>query len=355
MLPKPLAAKTPPAGSPPGESLGPSQVHLSISKSYVVPPRPKPGRKPASDPPGNRRKNQNRDSQRAFRERRSTAVRELEDRLAQQLLQSSQAQAQLQAQIEELRRENQELRTSGSPPALAFTPQSPAVVGDSPAALELLDHVLDQKLPVMKKPVSPSAVSPRSSKASTSPAVTRQIPPATGLQLTETNWSQPAVPLRRRSSSLEMDFTQSFKRMRKLELTDKCGFCSDGFPCVCAQAAEEKEYGDTSDVTTLGGAPAVSSQATSSTVCTGNPLNCEQCRDDPMLTLFCSTVAAKPVSHPPEGIFIPAQAAYKTLTRHPKFLNADFGDVVAALGVRSSQIEVNSLARLLRELDRDTR
>lgn len=359
MLPKPLAVKTPPAGSPPSEQGLSPFPQLNISKNYVVPPRPKPGRKPSTEPQSNRRKSQNRDAQRAFRERRSTAVRELEDILAQQALEATQAQAKLQAQIEELRRENQELRTNGSPSAVAYsTPQSPAVVGDSPAALELLDHVLDQKLPVFKKPTSPSMISPRTSKASTSPAVTRQSPPASGLQLTETSWVQPAVPLRRRSSSLEVDFTQSFrpqslKRMKTLELTDRCGFCSDGFPCICAQAAEEKERGDVADVTTLGGQPLPSQEKQD--VCTGNPLNCDQCRDDPMLTLFCSTVSAKPVSHPAEGIFIPAQAAYRTLTRHPNFARADVGDVVAVLGVRSNQIEVNSLARLLRELDKNTK
>ena len=51
------------------------------SKEWVVPPRPKPGRKPATDTPPTKRKAQNRAAQRAFRERRAARVGELEEQL----------------------------------------------------------------------------------------------------------------------------------------------------------------------------------------------------------------------------------------------------------------------------------
>ncbi|KAG5969117.1 hypothetical protein E4U58_001573 [Claviceps cyperi] len=51
------------------------------SKEWVIPPRPKPGRKPATDTPPTRRKAQNRAAQRAFRERRAARVGELEQQL----------------------------------------------------------------------------------------------------------------------------------------------------------------------------------------------------------------------------------------------------------------------------------
>jgi hypothetical protein len=47
----------------------------------VIPPRPKPGRKPATDTPPTKRKAQNRAAQRAFRERRAARVGELEEQL----------------------------------------------------------------------------------------------------------------------------------------------------------------------------------------------------------------------------------------------------------------------------------
>jgi hypothetical protein len=50
-------------------------------KEWVIPPRPKPGRKPATDTPPTKRKAQNRAAQRAFRERRAARVGELEEQL----------------------------------------------------------------------------------------------------------------------------------------------------------------------------------------------------------------------------------------------------------------------------------
>ncbi|KAF2793834.1 hypothetical protein K505DRAFT_305145 [Melanomma pulvis-pyrius CBS 109.77] len=51
------------------------------STSYVVPPRPKPGRKPATDEPASKRKAQNRESQRAFRARKAAKVSELQQQV----------------------------------------------------------------------------------------------------------------------------------------------------------------------------------------------------------------------------------------------------------------------------------
>jgi Hap4-like Hap2/3/5-binding protein len=66
----------------PGEL--PKIMGSMTSKEWVVPPRPKPGRKPATDTPPTKRKAQNRAAQRAFRERRAARVGELEEQLDQQ-------------------------------------------------------------------------------------------------------------------------------------------------------------------------------------------------------------------------------------------------------------------------------
>lgn len=47
---------------------------ICTSKKWVLPPRPKPGRKPSQDPPAVKRKAQNRAAQKAYRERRAAAV-----------------------------------------------------------------------------------------------------------------------------------------------------------------------------------------------------------------------------------------------------------------------------------------
>src|SRR5271170_873858 len=72
--PTPTSATSPTANTPPNS--------LSLtSKEWVIPPRPKPGRKPATDTPPTKRKAQNRAAQRAFRERRAARVGELEEHI----------------------------------------------------------------------------------------------------------------------------------------------------------------------------------------------------------------------------------------------------------------------------------
>ncbi|KAJ8112363.1 hypothetical protein ONZ43_g5412 [Nemania bipapillata] len=81
------------------------------SKEWVIPPRPKPGRKPATDTPPTKRKAQNRAAQRAFRERRAARVGELEEELEEQREEHERVQQQLHHQIENLNVEVESLRS----------------------------------------------------------------------------------------------------------------------------------------------------------------------------------------------------------------------------------------------------
>ncbi|KAL0465954.1 hypothetical protein QR685DRAFT_113560 [Neurospora intermedia] len=69
------------------------------TKEWVIPPRPKPGRKPATDTPPTKRKAQNRAAQRAFRERRAARVGELEDQLEEQKEEHERVVSELQGRI----------------------------------------------------------------------------------------------------------------------------------------------------------------------------------------------------------------------------------------------------------------
>ncbi|KAK6457596.1 jun-like transcription factor [Scheffersomyces xylosifermentans] len=141
-----------------------------------------------------------------------------------------------------------------------------------------------------------------------------------------------------------------------------------------------------------------------SSECTGNPGTCRQCQMDPLSTLFCTTVANKeqtetsgnsstpqpilsrnnskaslpsmvvpnltnpstpggpqsgtrastpaPGGSTNTGMFIPCADAYKTLSRHKKFDSVDFSTLVGKLTTRGMQVEVQSVANVLRELDR---
>lgn len=133
--------------------------------------------------------------------------------------------------------------------------------------------------------------------------------------------------------------------------------------------------------------------------CTGNPGACTQCQTDPMSTLFCTTVASKaaqekePADSPQStsqrpsasepasregstpavstpavttpstplpstpggstnGIFIPCADAYKTLSRHKRFNSVDFSSLVGRLTTRGMLVEVQSVANVIRELDK---
>ncbi|OAA55526.1 bzip transcription factor [Niveomyces insectorum RCEF 264] len=90
----------------------PGKPPMSItSKEWVIPPRPKPGRKPATDTPPTKRKAQNRAAQRAFRERRAARVGELEEQLEEQKTEFEQIERDYQDKIRALEAEVQGLRS----------------------------------------------------------------------------------------------------------------------------------------------------------------------------------------------------------------------------------------------------
>ncbi|MCJ1321821.1 hypothetical protein MMC15_007166 [Xylographa vitiligo] len=75
---------------------------LLTHKEWVVPPRPKPGRKPATDTPPTKRKAQNRAAQRAFRERRAAKVGELEEQMKEMEEEDEREQTELRNHIHRL-------------------------------------------------------------------------------------------------------------------------------------------------------------------------------------------------------------------------------------------------------------
>ncbi|KAL1836213.1 hypothetical protein VTJ49DRAFT_5420 [Mycothermus thermophilus] len=125
----PAAVSTPTSsssGAPPiaiRPSAGPSAARNTMSpapqtgslsmttKEWVIPPRPKPGRKPATDTPPTKRKAQNRAAQRAFRERRAARVGELEEQLEEEKENHERAVRELQERISHLELETQTLQS----------------------------------------------------------------------------------------------------------------------------------------------------------------------------------------------------------------------------------------------------
>lgn len=90
------------------------EVFVSASKEWVLPARPKPGRKPITTPPPTKRKAQNRAAQRAFRERKASYITELEDKVRQFEQQDMNKNVQLQQTSRRLLEENQSLKLRNS-------------------------------------------------------------------------------------------------------------------------------------------------------------------------------------------------------------------------------------------------
>ncbi|KAG8981630.1 hypothetical protein FRB90_007124, partial [Tulasnella sp. 427] len=103
--------------SPSSSSAAP-MLYAQPTKNWVIPPRPKPGRKPKKDAPkvveddttDEARKNQNRASQRAFRERRQDQLATLQARLQQYEQGETERYVQLQAIDKRLKDENDALK-----------------------------------------------------------------------------------------------------------------------------------------------------------------------------------------------------------------------------------------------------
>ncbi|KKA27758.1 hypothetical protein TD95_001285 [Thielaviopsis punctulata] len=116
----PVSASTPASAPSPATPAIPAAVQIMpsgppkvsvTSKEWVIPPRPKPGRKPATDTPPSKRKAQNRAAQRAFRERRAARVGELEEQIEDQKQARDRLERDMQDRIRSLEMELQAFRS----------------------------------------------------------------------------------------------------------------------------------------------------------------------------------------------------------------------------------------------------
>lgn len=247
------------------------------SKVWVLPPRPKPGRKPATDVPATKRKAQNREAQRAFRDRRAARVTELEEILSDVRSKQEVRERELNESIRNLTQENGDLRKSldelkndiaqlktlnlksrsdravqwqlSTPANSVSGPSanvtlSPSPVPSSQSPMDDLDRALELRLPVTEK---------------TRLQQKRQLPEIERPSFRLPDYTTSTVPIKRRSATLKMnpfkkirvedimetDFTEAFaKNMRKNNrsitlnnsLGQRCCSCSPGSPCICLES-----------------------------------------------------------------------------------------------------------------------
>lgn len=334
-------AQTPPAASPAATS--PSASLSLTSKEWIIPPRPKPGRKPATDTPPTKRKAQNRAAQRAFRERRAARVGELEEQLKQIEDENDQEQDTLKMTIERLEKDVERYQVDLARwvdrcrkletelVALKSAPTTDSVSGESgqdrvrtPTDTEANDNsvgcgnctletrcqCIDDAFTAMggEGVTSPHQHGKRSRSPVHAEGEKRiKLEPKEPLEIDFT-----AVY----SSKVLPSTTQAADRSSASIPADPCGFCSDGTPCICAEMAAEHEQAQHQEQLSVSlnrpiatvnaprqldqftpppseGDVSISIPALSpSSGCASGPGSCAQCRADPNSTLFCKSLAA---------------------------------------------------------------
>ncbi|KAL9030166.1 MAG: hypothetical protein Q9196_001675 [Gyalolechia fulgens] len=356
-------AASPAAASPPVLApLTPSTVNKSIApnptalpspsiftyKEWVIPPRPKPGRKPAADTPPTKRKAQNRQAQRAFRERRAARVGELEDQMKKMEEEDAREQADLRTQLRQLeadlqshnqlllswRQRMQELE--------ATIAKERKLREDAETEVSILRYgqkhgteavPLPSRRPSHQKPL-PAPDDPTSNTQALDPY--QDIPVGCGKCSHDTRCecieqafdfhdlgaNDSEAPSKRPHSpptdeenkrfrqdvseefaNNEIDFTSHFSAKKPSNLTksassaslpttgpnpDPCGFCQDGTPCICAEMVLEAIKSEARP-----SAENVNpNSSTPSNPCINGPGTCAQCLSDANSTLFCKSLAA---------------------------------------------------------------
>ncbi|KAI0094979.1 hypothetical protein BDY19DRAFT_982296 [Irpex rosettiformis] len=262
-----------PTAVPPLPSSSSTTLWATPSKEWVIPPKPKPGRKPkkdtaqvpaddTNDVDAKGRRVQNRAAQRAFRERKQSQLAELQARVQQYEQGKIERNVALQSIAKRLKEENEKLRKENALLQQKLTvaeeerdnlremsrkrwrdesvPQTPAYGASLPSRKKSRTHtdIIDAFSTQVSMP-SPSYLSSPATSVASSPGsndhtsfspIPSLPPPRDG-------------PVFAQGSTLSnvFDFiasgkTNVFEPGGPLD-TFNCGFCSDGTPCVCRELA----------------------------------------------------------------------------------------------------------------------
>ncbi|KAL8744676.1 MAG: hypothetical protein Q9190_003099 [Brigantiaea leucoxantha] len=331
-------------GSISGPLLTPS---IFTNKEWVIPPRPKPGRKPAADTPPTKRKAQNRAAQRAFRERRAARVGELEEQMKKIEEEDQKEQEDLRAQIRQL-----EVDAENYQKLLLSWQERFQQLEDSLREETRLRQNSEKEINMLRQgqiyrtEAVPLPLRRSSGQKHTSPMEAQQQPPENNPyedlpmdcgkcrydrcecieQAFDMNnlAAEPPDPHAKRphsppsaedskrvrpatqvsSDDTEIDFTAQFSTKRPMNPgtepsttsiptttnPDQCGFCQDGAPCICAEMVLEAAKAELRNANPRNSGSV--STNTPSNPCINGPGTCAQCLSDPTSTLFCKSLAA---------------------------------------------------------------
>lgn len=313
---------------------------IQPSKTWVLPARGKPGRKPSATVPATKRKAQNRASQRAFRERRHAYVTELEEKVAQFEAREIHANVQLQRIAQQYREEADYLRQSQHELLTRCESLERDLSTCQRRMASIATHASGCRPPPHEQrpgAEAPNAMSP--------------IPLA----------AAKLVPLRRKREPSPPLAPPSEVEERSLDVD--CGFCTDDTVCVCrGQARLDLDPVDacaswpapaptlrkTRLWYTTTASPPTEPSVTAPSVrlpsrsrprqrlwpvtndlgalrCTGDQRTCEACQSDPALAQFCTAVSRRcrlPVSMQRDDKAVSRESvphAFTRLRHHPNF------------------------------------
>ncbi|EUC33357.1 hypothetical protein COCCADRAFT_26314 [Bipolaris zeicola 26-R-13] len=309
----------------PNTNAGPPQTGGGpLSKTHVVPPRPKPGRKPATEEPESKRKAQNRQSQRNFRQRKQRTVLDLQESLNQvsrQLLSANTDHArerdQLRSEIEKLKNYNQRLisEVDDWKNACKYMQDRLSAISGQPPSMPLsyprhdtpLRRAFDTDFNAQALVPSPQPTDlgcDRCTKdhcaclaeMTNDTAFQGPVDPMTGVHHGEPDDDKP-----RDHSEFETDFTAAFSKPKPHDADPAallssaedakfpdCGFCADQpESCICRSLRSEAADA-TSSLAPISTAP--SEPAKSSVAVTG-PGSCADCQANPEQRAWCQRVA----------------------------------------------------------------
>ncbi|KAL8837284.1 MAG: hypothetical protein Q9170_002579 [Blastenia crenularia] len=317
-------------------------------KEWIIPPRPKPGRKPAADAPPTKRKAQNRQAQRAFRERRAARVGELEEEMKEMEEEDAREQADLHSRIGQLEADLQshnelmlswqqrmqeleaiiieERKLREIAEAYVSTARNAYGRGTEAVALPTRTANRQESLPIAEdlssdtQSFNPFQDDPVGCGKCSLGTRCECFEEACDSHVITTNDSE--VPSKRshspptnrehkrfrqdvdqESASNEIDFTTRFSTKKPPNLItsassnslpslvanqDPCGFCQDGSPCQCAEFASEAVKSEPRTILDI----FKPNPTEPSNPCINGPGTCAQCLTDANSTLFCKSLAA---------------------------------------------------------------
>lgn len=345
---------------------------IVLSKQWILPPRPKPGRKPSEDIPNSKRKAQNRAAQRAFRERRANRVSELEDKILIMERDRVIKEGILNNEIKKLKNENSNLlkkidnlvnklnikeneislnnkdnelidelinlESQGTVPLkrkissidsngstnsvkeIDFTNAFPFKKQRKMPSLNNLFLTNDDKLNNysnnnVSANILLTSVSLSNTNSTTNSIVNNNYNSSNSILNSNRNSTSSSISFinnnNSNNASCSTKINSNTNSNRNSIPFESCGFCSDDTPCVCkeienAKREEEKNLEEERKIRVNKEIEKKEKELileltkdynnkdlNEISKCTGNPGSCLQCKNDPLSTLFCQTIAKK--------------------------------------------------------------